>query len=116
PSEPGWTTLHHTRVQTYFEALRAGRFPVERGFRYGPRELRLNVLFQMLHSTRVDLEEYRRLFRLDLLAEHLEIWAALERRGWAEVDQQQIRLVGDGVFHTPLIQTLVARDDARAEA
>jgi len=109
PAEPGWTILNHTRVEAYFRDLKAGRFPVERGFHYDQRDLRLNVLFQMLHSMTVDRGEYQRIFGLDLLEHHGEIWTALERRGWAEVTDDQIRLIGDGVFHTPLIQSLLAR-------
>jgi oxygen-independent coproporphyrinogen-3 oxidase len=111
PAEPGWTVLNHTRVAAYFRDLEAGRFPVERGFHYDQRDLRLNVLFQMLHSMTVSLGEYRRIFGLDLSEHHDDIWAALERRGWVEVTDDQIRLVGDGVFHTPLIQSLLARTE-----
>lgn len=109
PAEPGWTTLNHTRVEAYFRDLDAGRFPLERGFHYDQRDLRLNVLFQMLHAMNVSLAEYQRIFGLDLLQHYREIWTALERRRWVEITDQQIRLIGDGVFHTPLIQSLLAR-------
>lgn len=109
PDAPGWTYLNHTRVESYFSCLDEGRFPVERGYRYGERDLRLNVLFQMLHGLSVDRGEYRRLFGVDLVAEHAEVWSALERRGWVEVDEERVVLTGDGVFHTPLVQTLLAR-------
>jgi hypothetical protein len=62
----------------------------------------------------VDRGEYRRLFGVDLVAEHAEVWAALERRGWAEVEDERVALIGDGVFHTPLVQTLLARSAAGA--
>jgi oxygen-independent coproporphyrinogen-3 oxidase len=109
PGEPGWSWIHHTRVEAYFKSLEEGRLPVERGVRLGPRAQRLNVLFARLHALEVDLAEYRRLFGLDLLAEYGEVWCALLRRGWIEVESGRLRLVGDGVFHTPLIQSVLAR-------
>lgn len=112
PTEPGWTTLNHTRIADYFASLDAGRFPIERGYRYRDRDLRLNILFQMLNGMRVDRGEYRRLFGVDLLAEHADLWAALERRGWVAIDGDAVALVGDGVFHTPLVQSLLARSAA----
>ena len=109
PDAPGWTYLNHTRVESYYACLDEERFPVERGYRYTARDLRLNVLFQMLHGMSVDRREYRRLFGVDLVAEHAEVWRVLELRGWVEVDEERVALVGDGVFHTPLVQTLLAR-------
>jgi len=112
PDVPGWTYLNHTRVESYYACLDEERFPVERGYRYTARDLRLNVLFQMLHGMSVDRREYRRLFGVDLVAEHAEVWQVVERRGWVEVDEERVALVGDGVFHTPLVQTLLARSAA----
>lgn len=108
PEEPGWTYLNCTRVGEYLDSLAAGRYPIERGYRYGARDLRLNVLFQMLQGMSVDLGEYRRLFGLDLLEEHSLACGALARRGWIAVDDGRLDLVGDGVFHTALIQSALA--------
>jgi len=116
PDAPGWTFLNHTRTQDYFASLAAGRFPVERGFAYDQRSLRLNVLFQMLHALEVDIAEIQRLFGTDLLAEQAETWCALVRRGWVALDGERLRLVGDGVFHTPLIQSLLARKQMVSQA
>ena len=109
PDRPGWTYLNHTRVDSYYACLDEGRFPAERGYRYRERDLRLNVLFQMLHAMAVDRGEYRRLFGVDVVTEHAGVWSALERRRWVEVDDERVALIGDGVFHTPLVQTLLAR-------
>ncbi len=114
PDTPGWTCLNHTRLDHHFACLDEGRFPVERGYHYGELDLRLNVLFQMLHGMSVERGEYRRLFGVDLVAEHAATWAALQRREWVEVDDARVVLTGDGVFHTPLIQTLLARSATRA--
>lgn len=109
PAAPGWTWLNHRRVDDYFRDLDAGCFPVERGFRYTDRALRLNVLFQMLHGIHVDRAAYRRLFGVDPHVEHAAVWQELVERGWLEVDDQRLSLIGDGVFHTPLVQSLLAK-------
>jgi oxygen-independent coproporphyrinogen III oxidase len=109
PRTPGWTYLNHRRVEDYFRDLDAGQFPVERGFRFDEGTLRLNALFQMLHGMDVDREGYRRLFGLDPLEEHAAVWQALTARGWLEIGKERMSLIGDGVFHTPLVQSLLAK-------
>jgi oxygen-independent coproporphyrinogen-3 oxidase len=109
PQSPGWTYLNHRQVEDYFRDLDAQRFPIERGFRFSTGALRLNVLFQMLHGMHVERARYRRLFDLDPLAEHEAVWQALAARGWLEIDDERLSLTGDGVFHTPLVQSLLAK-------
>ena len=110
PSDPGWALMNSSRVDDYFRRLDHGDFPNERGFHYSARDLRLTVLFQMLQAMHVDLNEYRRLFAVDLVTEHAEIWQALAERGWIEITTDRLTLVGDGVFYTPLIQGLLAQE------
>ncbi len=109
PETPGWTYLNHRRVEDYFRDLDQRRFPVERGFRFNVGTLRLNVLFQMLHGLHVDRAGYRRLFDLDPFEEHTAVWQALAARDWLEIGDERLSLTGDGVFHTPLIQSLLAK-------
>lgn len=109
PQTPGWTYLNHRQVGDYFRDLDARRFPIERGFRFSAGALRLNVLFQMLHGIHVDRAAYRRLFDRDPFEEHAPVWRALAERGWLEVGEQRLSLIGDGVFHTPLIQSMLAK-------
>ena len=96
------------RIDDYFRSLDEGRIPVGRGFRFAEADLRLYVLFQMLHGLGVDRSLYGQLFRVDPLAEHADIWRAVVEREWAAVEPGRIALVGDGVFYTPLIQGLLA--------
>lgn len=110
PGRPGWTYMNWTRVAEYAAILAAGRFPIERGYRYSESDLRLNTLFQMLQAMAVDLEEYRTLFGVDLVTEHEDLWQTLVERGWVEISDRHLRLVGDGAFHTPLIQGVLARE------
>jgi oxygen-independent coproporphyrinogen-3 oxidase len=110
PETPGWALMNATHVDEYFRRLDAGEFPIERGFHYGPADLRLTVLFQMLQAMRVSRAEYTRLFRIDLVEEYAEIWEALAELGWVNVTADAVELVGDGVFYTPLIQGVLAAE------
>jgi len=104
---PGWMYLNHRNVSDYFSALDRGQFPIERGFHFDEPDLRLAILFRNLQAMEADAEDYRATFQVDLFEEHKPIWQALAEVGWVEVTTAKIRLVGDGVFYTPLIQTLL---------
>ena len=110
PGLPGWSYMNCRRVEEYFARIDQGRFPVERGFHYTEKDLRLMILFQMLQCLRVDLQLYEKLFGVNLVDEYRDIWPALQERGWVEVSERQLTLVGDGVFYTPLIQGLLAAE------
>lgn len=110
PAEPGWVYMNSPRVEDYFRRLDDGAFPVERGFRYTAKDLRLTVLFHMLQAMVIDRAEYRRLFGLDLIEEYPEIWQALAERRWVTVTADRLTLVGDGVFYIPLLQGLLAHE------
>jgi oxygen-independent coproporphyrinogen III oxidase len=77
PAEPGWIYVNERRVDDYYRALDAGRFPVERGYRYTREDIRMFTLFQMLQGFSVDRVLYRDLFGLDPVDEHPAIWPAL---------------------------------------
>jgi oxygen-independent coproporphyrinogen-3 oxidase len=107
----GWTYINHATVQGYFKALDTGLFPVERGFRYTNEvDFRLTMLFQMLITMDVDRDLYAGLTDVDIVDEFRDIWDALVDLGWVRVSPSHVQLVGDGVFYTPLIQSLLARD------
>ena len=106
---PGWTYMNHTHVDDYFQAIDAGRFPIERGYRYEVPDLRLTVLFQFLVSMAVDRRLYADVTGTDVMKEFAPIWEALADREWVVITDEQIQLVGDGVFYTPLIQGLLAQ-------
>jgi len=108
PEMPGWTYMNCPRVGDYFDRIEESRFPVERGFHYTQKDLRIAWLFQTLQGMNVNLQDYRKIFGLDLLDEHADIWQALGERGWVEITREKVALVGDGVFYTPLIQGLLA--------
>jgi oxygen-independent coproporphyrinogen-3 oxidase len=110
-SDRGWTYMNHTRAANYFRALDAGAFPVERGFHYEHEaDFRLTVLFQMLISMAVDRGLYAAVTDLDVVDEFSDIWEVLAEQGWVKISPTCVELVGDGVFYTPLIQSLLAQD------
>jgi oxygen-independent coproporphyrinogen III oxidase len=110
-TDRSWTYINHASITGYFKALDAGLFPVERGFRYtSEADFRLTVLFQMLISMAVDRGLYTALTDLDVVEEFAEIWEALAEMEWVRITPSHIELVGDGVFYTPLLQSLLARD------
>ena len=114
PSAPGWAYLNQVRVDDYFRDIDAGRFPVMRGFHYSETDLRLHLLFQELQGLSVSRAAYRKLFGSDVLEDHRPVWEALETMGWATVEPDRIGIEGDGAFHLPLVQNLVAHDRAEA--
>jgi oxygen-independent coproporphyrinogen-3 oxidase len=110
-STPGWTYMNHTHVEDYFKALDAGQFPVERAFHYAHgADFRLTVLFQMLVSMAVDRVLYSSVTGMDVVAEFADVWETLAECGWVSITPERLELSGDGVFYTPLIQSLLARD------
>jgi oxygen-independent coproporphyrinogen III oxidase len=110
-TDRGWTYMNHTRAADYFRALDAGQFPVERAFHYEHEaDFRLTVLFQMLISMAVDRGLYTAVTDLDVVEEFEDIWEALAEEGWVKISPARVELVGDGVFYTPLIQSLLAQD------
>lgn len=107
----GWTYMNHTDVGQYFRALDAGEFPVERSFRYtDEKDFSLTVLFQMLISLAVDRAAYRGATGSDVVEDFGDVWDVLSEYGWVRVNPDWIDLLGDGVFYTPLIQSLLARE------
>jgi oxygen-independent coproporphyrinogen-3 oxidase len=107
----GWTYVNHSHVAEYFKALDAGEFPIERSFHYAHEvDFRLTVLFQMLISMAVDRAVYAAATGRDVVSEFAEIWEALAEQGWVRIGPERVELIGDGVFYTPLIQSLLARD------
>ncbi|PWB45830.1 MAG: hypothetical protein C3F12_07020 [Candidatus Methylomirabilota bacterium] len=110
PEMPGWTYMNSLKVGDYFGKLDESRFPVERGFRYTNKDLRLAWLFQSLQGMSADLRLYKKIFGLNLLEEYADIWQVLAEKQWVEIDDEKVTLVSDGVFYTPLIQGLLAHE------
>jgi oxygen-independent coproporphyrinogen-3 oxidase len=108
PRDPGWVFTNAPRVVDYYRQLDAGRFPAVRGFRYSEPDLRIYTLFRMLQELRVDRRLYGQLFGSDPLDEHWAVWQALVEREWILIGDERLEVVGDGGFHVPMIQGLLA--------
>jgi oxygen-independent coproporphyrinogen-3 oxidase len=105
--DPGWTYLNARSLAAYTGALDAGMLPVERGFRYAAADFRLCQIYRHLQGLELDLDAYRAAFGIDAREEFAAEWEAFARRGFVELDRSRIRLVGDGVFFAPLVQTVL---------
>ncbi|MFL5911575.1 MAG: coproporphyrinogen-III oxidase family protein [Gaiellaceae bacterium] len=103
-----WSFINHRNLQHYKEALDDGRWPVERGFHHSEEDWRLAMLFRNLFALSLDRANYRDAFGLDVYDEFKTVWDELGERGFVEVDDEEVRLVGDGPFYTPMIQALLA--------
>jgi oxygen-independent coproporphyrinogen-3 oxidase len=108
PDTPGCVYMNSTKVNDYFVYLNKELYPIERGYMYQIEDVRLGWLFQSLQSIKVDPNAYKVIFGIDLLAEYESIWYVLSELKWADVTSEKISLIGDGIYFTPLIQTLLA--------
>lgn len=107
----GWTYMNHADIARYFNALDAGELPVERSFHYSnEHDFRLTLLFQMLISLVVDRAVYRAATGDDVAHVFADAWDALTEQEWVRITSDRVELIGDGVFYTPLIQSLLARE------
>jgi oxygen-independent coproporphyrinogen III oxidase len=114
PEDPGWSYMNATRVSDCFSAIDAGRFPVQRGYHYSTEDLELNALYQALLGTEISRERYTRLFAEDVYEKYRPLWDVLVDRGWLQVNAEALKLVGDGIFFTPTIQSLLSRSRVQA--
>ncbi len=109
---PGFSYLAPEDLGEYYAQLDKGRLPVRATFRFEPVDVRLSYLLNQLQRMRLDANAYEVLFGIDLLEEYRNLWDALLARGWIEIKDNVIQLIGDAVFYTALIQRALtfARD------
>ncbi|MEU5431777.1 radical SAM protein [Streptomyces sp. NPDC020719] len=108
-----WSFINHRSLQHYKAAIDEGRFPIERAFRHEPEDWVLTTLFRHLLGMRLDRVRLRSALGVDVYDEFATIWDALAERGLADITPEQITLVGDGPFYTPMISTLLAEERYR---
>ncbi|HJQ31334.1 MAG TPA: radical SAM protein [Pyrinomonadaceae bacterium] len=104
-----WSLMNCRDLTRYKASIDAGRLPVERGFHHEPEDFRLSALFRNLFVLEVSREAYRAAFGVDVYEEFADVWTALEERDFVRVSPEKIEVVGDGIFYTPMIQTLLAQ-------
>ena len=110
PQIPGCVYMNSTKVKDYFAFLDKELYPIERGYIYEIEDVRIGWLFQNLQSTKVDLKEYKLIFGCDLLTDYYLIWQVLSDLKWVDITSEKISLINDGIYFTPLVQTLLASE------
>jgi len=68
----------------------------------------ISLVWRNLFGMELDRNKFQESFGMDIYAYFEPVWKALEEFEFVEVTPEKIRLVGDGPFYTPLIQTLLA--------
>lgn len=103
-----WSYIGWRNLAEYKNALDAGAFPVECGFRHERADFELSMIFRNMLSLRLDRHTYREAFGGDVYEQFSPVWDALMEWDLVEVTEDELRLVGDGPFYTPMIQALLA--------
>ncbi len=103
-----WSYISWRNLDKYKEAVDGGRFPVERGFRHAREDFMISLVWRNLFGLEIDREKFYGAFEVDVYEQFIGVWKALEEYEFIEITPEKIRLVGDGPFYTPLIQTLLA--------
>jgi oxygen-independent coproporphyrinogen-3 oxidase len=103
-----WSFINWRNLNEYKARLDGGKFPVERGFRHAREDYMISLIWRNLFGLELDRAKFQNAFELDVYEQFDGVWKALEEYGFIEVTPEKIRLVGDGPFYTPLIQTLLA--------
>lgn len=108
PNGRSWSYIQWRNVQEYKAAIDNGRFPVEAGFCHEIEDFQLSMVWRNLFGLELDRRAYQEAFGVDVYEQFEGVWKALEEWEFVRVTADNIRLVGDGPFYTPLIQTLLA--------
>jgi oxygen-independent coproporphyrinogen-3 oxidase len=103
-----WSYINQRNLDEYKRAIDEGRFPVERGFRHAREDFMLSLVWRNLFGLALDRADFMSAFGVDAYDQFEGVWTALQDYGFVEVTPTTIRLVGDGPFYTPLVQTLLA--------
>lgn len=108
--DPGesWSYINWRDLREYKRAIDEGRYPVECGFRHEPEDFLLFMAFRNLFGLQLDRNAYKQEFGADVYDLFEPIWSAFEEFGFVDITDDKIRLVDDGPFYTPMVQTLLA--------
>lgn len=103
-----WSYINQRDLKAYKARVDSGQFPVEHGFRHSRDDFMISLIWRNLFGLELDRLQFRKYFDMDVYDLFEGIWDALEEYGFVEITPEKIKLVGDGPFYTPLIQTLLA--------
>jgi oxygen-independent coproporphyrinogen III oxidase len=103
-----WSFINSRNLVEYKARVDAGQFPVERGFRHAREDFMISLIWRNLFGLELDRPQFQQAFDVDVFDLFEGVWKALEEYGFVEITPEKIRLIDDGPFYTPLIQTLLA--------
>lgn len=103
-----WSYINWRKLNEYKAAINEGRFPVECGFRHDVADFELNMIFRNLFGLSLDRRAFHKAFGADVYEQFKGVWDALAEFGFVSVTEENISLVDDGPFFTPMIQALIA--------
>jgi oxygen-independent coproporphyrinogen-3 oxidase len=118
---PGATWRNIDQTNDYYEKLDAGTLPLLEGFAFSREDLHLLYVLKGLEGTpHLNAADYRAHFGSDLEADFRPYWEALREVSWLDTSADGVyRLVGDGIFYTPMIQRCLSEErnaELRAQA
>lgn len=103
-----WSFINWRDLKEYKAAVDAGLFPAERGFQHQREDMMISLMWRNLFGLEIDREKFYKAFEDDAYDLFEGVWKALQEYQFVEVTPEKIKLIGDGPFYTPLIQTLLA--------
>jgi oxygen-independent coproporphyrinogen III oxidase len=103
-----WSFINWRNLNEYKARIDAGRFPAEAGFRHQHEDFMISLIWRNLFGLELDRGNFQQAFNVDVFGLFEGVWKALEEYGFVEITPEKIRLIGDGPFYTPLIQSLLA--------
>jgi oxygen-independent coproporphyrinogen-3 oxidase len=109
---PGYTWRNIDQTNDYYAKLDAGELPSLEGFHFNAEDVRLLYVLKGLEGTPfLNADAYRAQFGSDLERDFHAYWDGLRDRNWLDVDAEgTYRLVGDGVFYTPMVQRCLSEE------
>ena len=102
------STMNHKSLAHYYKDIEAGKLPLERVFDHEPEDVKLVWLFQALQEMKINKVKYNEIFKTELNDDFADLWAVLSEKGWIEQDNVELRLINEGEFYVPLVQTLIS--------
>jgi oxygen-independent coproporphyrinogen-3 oxidase len=103
-----WSFINSRKLSEYKAKVDVGQFPVERGFRHEREDYMISLIWRNLFGLELDRTQFKTAFEADVYDLFEGVWEALQEYGFIEITPEKIKLIGDGPFYTPLIQTLLA--------
>ena len=108
PQNPGSVFMNSIRLSEYYDALKNKKPPIKKVFNYTEEDIRICWIFQSLQSLKVNKKAYTSIFNSDVVNDHQIIWQALDKLKWIRINEENIHLEGIGMYHLPLIQSLLS--------